>query len=68
MKGLSIKYGLVWDPIPFQNDSYKKIINLDNSEKQKYIIFFLSYVACLIFTAATGKYLLDTKETKNITN
>jgi hypothetical protein len=68
MKGLSIKYGLVWDPIPFQDDSYTKIINLDNTDKQKYIIFFLSYIACLIFTAATGKYLLDTKETKNITN
>jgi poly-gamma-glutamate system protein len=65
MKGLSIKYGLVWDPIPFQNDSYKKIINLDNTEKQKYIIFFLSYVACLVLIATIGKHLLNTKETKN---
>jgi poly-gamma-glutamate system protein len=65
MKGLSIKYGLVWDPIPFQNDSYKKIINLDNSEKQKYIIFFLSYVVCLTLVAVIGKRFLNTKESKN---
>ncbi|MFO7882403.1 MAG: poly-gamma-glutamate system protein [Kosmotogaceae bacterium] len=65
MKGLSIRYGLVWDPIPFQNDSYKNIISLDNSEKQKYLIFFLSYVVCLVLIAGLGKHLLDTKESKN---
>ncbi|TYC05591.1 MAG: poly-gamma-glutamate system protein [Kosmotoga sp.] len=59
MKGLSIKYGLVWDPIPFKDDSYKKIINLDNLEKQKYIIFFLSYIITLTLTALLTKLLVS---------
>ncbi len=56
MKGLSIKYGLVWDPIPFKDNSYKNIINLDNSEKQKYLIFFISYILCLALTGTLGKH------------
>jgi len=58
MKGLSIRYGLIWDPIPFQSNSYKNFFPFDESEKRRYLLFFFIFICFIFFGIILGKFLL----------
>ncbi len=48
IKGLSIKYGLVWDPIPFRDNTLKKLYTIDEKQKKAYFVFFAGYVLSML--------------------
>lgn len=58
MKGLSIRYGLIWDPIPFQINSYKNFFSFDESEKRRYLLFFFIFICFIFCVIVLGKLLL----------
>jgi poly-gamma-glutamate system protein len=58
MKGLSVRYGLIWDPIPFQNNSYKNFYSFDETEKRKYLLFFFIFICFILCGIIFGKLLL----------
>jgi poly-gamma-glutamate system protein len=58
MKGLSIRYGLIWDPIPFQSDSYKNFFSFDESEKRRYMLFFFVFISFILCAIILGKLIL----------
>ena len=58
MKGLSVRYGLIWDPIPFQSDSYKNFFSFDESEKRRYLLFFFIFICSILCGIILGKLVL----------
>ncbi len=50
VKGLSLRYGLTWEPIPFKAESYKKLSFFQNVDKGLYTIFFSLYVFCIFIS------------------
>ncbi len=48
IKGLSIRYGLAWDPIPFEKDTYGNYLLSSKSEKERYLFFFFLFFSILV--------------------
>jgi len=57
MKGLSIRYGLLWDPIPFQNDSHQHFYLTNETENKKNVLFILIFICTLFCFVILGKFL-----------
>ena len=58
IKGLSLKYNVIWDPIPFQDDSFLSINQIDAHEKSEYSIFFFIFIGVISILIFLGKRLI----------
>ncbi|MFW6248293.1 MAG: poly-gamma-glutamate system protein [Bacteroidota bacterium] len=61
MKGLSIRYGLIWDPIPFKEDSHKSFYQTNSHEKERYLLFFFVFIGSILSSIIAGKLFLHSK-------
>lgn len=48
VKGLCLKYGLLWDPIPFSEDSYKSLTYFHEENDAGYLVFYICYSLCSV--------------------
>jgi poly-gamma-glutamate system protein len=60
VKGLCLKYGLLWDPVPLTEDSYKNLIFFHEQNNEKFVVFYIVYflvifVSIIIFKRTQGQ-------------
>ncbi len=57
VKGLCLRYGLSWDPVPFTDESYKSLIFFHEGNDNGFVIFYIFFIACIFGTYAVFKFL-----------
>jgi len=55
IKGLSLRYNVLWDPIPFQDDSFLTINQIDTNEKKQFLIVFFIFIGVISSLIFLGK-------------